>query len=104
MGLMAFLSFKIGRKTSLAYGQTMAFITISLSQLFFSLALHGTKNLTSNRILDIAFILGVVLTLGACYPMASLFNFARLGYADLIISVLLALPLLIINSIIKNNK
>ncbi len=104
MGLMAFLSFKIGRKTSLAYGQTMAFITISLSQLFFSLALHGTKNLTSNRILDIAFILGVVLTLGACYPMASLFNFARLGYADLIVSVLLALPLLIINSIIKNNK
>lgn len=101
MGIMSFISFKIGRNTSLSCGQTMAFITISMSQLFFSLALHGLKSLTSNKILNIAFILGTILTLGACYILGPLFKFTSLCAIDLIISILLALPLPILNSLMK---
>ena len=101
MGLMAFISFRIGRSKGLAYGQTMAFVSISMSQLFFSLALHGFKKLTSNNILNIAFILGTTLTLGACYILGPVFKFASLSIIDLIIAILLALPLPIINSTLK---
>lgn len=101
MGLMAFISFRIGRSKGLAYGQTMAFVSISMSQLFFSLALHGFKKFTSNNILNIAFILGTALTLGACYILGPVFKFASLSIIDLIIAILLALPLPIINSMLK---
>ncbi len=110
IGLLTLAGYTIGHFLSPGtyLGQTMAFITLSSSQLFHAFNVkteHSifNKHLFSNKYLIGAFVLGMTLQLGICYiePLARIFKVVALEPQYLAICLGLAFSPIIIVEIVK---
>lgn len=110
IGIISLLSFLIGfRKYGTIYGQTMAFIVLSFSQLFLSLSIRSEDKtilkigLFSNIKLIYSILIGIIIqTILVTIPFFNnFFNVKNLNPNDWIISIFLSLLPLIINEIFK---
>lgn len=110
IGIISLISFLIGfRKYGTIYGQTMAFIVLSFSQLFLSLSIRSEDKtilkigLFSNIKLIYSILIGIVIqTILVTIPFFNnFFNVKNLNPNDWIISISLSLLPLIINEIFK---
>ncbi|MCO7174984.1 cation-translocating P-type ATPase [Sporolactobacillus kofuensis] len=97
-------------KQVLTYAETMAFVVLAVSQLFFSLSMRSASHsifkvgLFSNKYLIGAIILGVVLQFAVIsIPfLASAFHVQMLTLRDWVIVILFALIPLVVNEFIKS--
>lgn len=110
IGIISLISFLIGfRKYGTIYGQTMAFIVLSFSQLFLSLSIRSEDKtilkigLFSNIKLIYSILIGIIIqTILVTIPFFNnFFNVKNLNPNDWIISIFLSLLPLIINEIFK---
>ncbi|NLK93666.1 MAG: calcium-translocating P-type ATPase, PMCA-type [Clostridiales bacterium] len=112
IGFLTLFAFKIGESLypdSLSHAQTIAFIVLALSQLFFSLNMrNNTKSIItmgpfSNKYLSLSIILGIlvqVLIVNIDF-LAKIFKVYSLTFKDWIFIVLISMIPLIINELIK---
>lgn len=110
IGIISLTAFLIGYKNQgLVYGQTMAFIVLSFSQLFLSLSIRSEDKLIlkiglfSNMNLIYSIIIGILIqSMLISLPFFNkFFNIKNLSIKHWIISILISLIPLIINEIIK---
>ncbi|MGL5084744.1 MAG: cation transporting ATPase C-terminal domain-containing protein, partial [Clostridium sp.] len=112
IGVITLVAFKVGERLypgSLMHAQTMSFVVLSVSQLFYSLAMRNeTKSLFQvgvfkNKWLIGSIILGITLQLIIITvpPLASIFKVYALTLSDWGIVIGLSLIPFIINEIIK---
>lgn len=126
IGILTLLAFYIGVKhysdsiynasnESLVYGRTMAFIVLTLSQLFYSLTMRNSKKsilqigIFTNKYLVVAIFVGVILQfmIMAIPSISIMFGVTMLNFIDLDIVIIFSLIPMIINEIVKkiqNNK
>lgn len=98
-----------GEQDTLRHAQTMAFVVLSVSQLFHSLNLrHETKSifqsgLFTNKYLIGSIILGILLqlTVISVTPLANVFEVYRLSFQDWAIVLGLSIVPVIVNEIVK---
>ena len=108
IGLLTVISYLIGLKFNPIYASTMAFITISTSQLFHSYNCSSeesiiNKNIFKNKFLNYSFVIGVILELLVIYlkPINDIFYLKPLPIFYLLISVFLALLVVVISEFKK---
>lgn len=110
IGTISLISFLIGfKKYGTIYGQTMAFIVLSFSQLFLSLSIRSEDKtvlkigLFSNIKLIYSILIGIIIqTILVAVPFFNnFFNIKNLNPKDWIISIFLSFLPLIINEIFK---
>lgn len=110
IGVVSIVSFLVGyKKFNLIYGQSMAFIVLSFSQLFLSLSIRSNKEflfkigIFSNMKLIYSIILGIVtqVILIANPILNKFFSVNKLTTYDWIICIILSLVPFIINEVIK---
>lgn len=108
IGALTLLSYIIGRQTSHALGQTMAFLTLSSTQLFHAYNVkshHSVFNPKSykNKFMNFAFILGFTLQIFVIYcpGIKDLFEFAPLPFSHFAICIGLSLVIVLVMEISK---
>ena len=109
IGILTLLAYIIGEQVDHTTGQTMAFLTLSSTQLFHAFNVKSNKSVFrketfNNSFLNFAFILGFVLQLLVIYiPVVNtqIFSLAPLDITHLLISVGLAFSMVIIMEIAK---
>lgn len=112
IGITTLVAFKLGEKLypgSLIHAQTMAFVVLSVSQLFYSLAMRNeTKSLFQVGVFKNKWLIGsIILGIGLQFiiitvpVLASIFKVYALTLSDWGIVFLLSLVPFIINEIIK---
>lgn len=109
IGLLALAAFLIGNQQSLAIGQTMAFLTLSTTQLFHAFNVKSdssifNKSIFNNKFLNFSFIIGFLLQILVIYtPFINtvIFNLEPLSFSNLLISIGLAFCIIIIMEISK---
>lgn len=109
IGLLALAAFLIGNQQSLAIGQTMAFLTLSTTQLFHAFNVKSdssifNKSIFNNKFLNFSFIIGFLLQVLVIYtPFINtvIFNLEPLSFSNLLISIGLAFCIIIIMEISK---
>ncbi len=110
IGIVSISSFLIGyRKVDIIYGQTMAFIVLSFSQLFLSLSMRSeTKALFrigffTNMKLVYSITLGIIIQiiLVTIPVFSGFFNVVNLNRSEWIISIILSIIPFILNEFIK---
>ena len=109
IGILTLLAYIIGEQVDHTTGQTMAFLTLSSTQLFHAFNVKSNKSVFrketfNNSFLNFAFIIGFVLQLLVIYiPVVNtqIFSLAPLGITHLLISVGLAFSMVIIMEIAK---
>ena len=101
IALLTLASFFIGHAQSQVTGMTMAFMTLSLCEVFHALSMRSRTHpfwtvKGHNRTLIGAILLSFVLTLGVIYlpGLNTLFQLTPLPVADLLLAMLLALAIL----------
>ncbi|MFA6595249.1 MAG: cation transporting ATPase C-terminal domain-containing protein, partial [Bacilli bacterium] len=89
-------------------GQTMAFMTLSTTQLFHAFNMKSkhsifNKRLFSNKYLLIAFFVGILLQIGICYirPLSQVFKVVPMDFNYLLICFALSLVPIIIIEFVK---
>lgn len=113
IGVLTLIAFKIGEHIytgSLVHAQTMAFVVLSMSQLFFSLSMRSQEKslfklgLFSNKYLIYSICFGILLQvlIISFNPLASLFKVFQLSINDWILLTLLSLVPLVFNEIFKS--
>lgn len=114
IGLLTVISYLIGLKINPLYASTMAFVTISLSQLLHAYNCSTSRslikiNILKNNFLNYSFIIGCLLIWGVIYlnPINELFKLVKLPLNLLLISLFNATLIILISEIrkliIKNN-
>ncbi len=96
-------------ESALTYARTMAFIVLSVSQLFYSLSMRNFNKsiikigLFSNMLLIGAIVVGIVLQLVVIYVpfLATAFGVQSISFADVVLVIAFCLIPLIVNEIIK---
>ena len=112
IGLVTLIAFKMGLnyyKNSIVHAQTMAFVVLSVSQLFLSLSIRNSRKsifeigLFKNKYLLLSILLGIVLQIAIIsIPfLASVFKVYSLSINDFIFVFLISLVPLVINEIGK---
>ena len=108
IGLVTLISYIIGEQVSHLLGQTMAFLTLSSTQLFHAYNVKSEHSVFSkksykNKFMNFAFILGFSLQLFVIYcpGIKELFGFASLKFKYLIISIALSLVIVVVMEIVK---
>lgn len=108
IGALTLTSYLIGNRISHDIGMTMAFLTLSASQLVHAFNVkteHSifNKSLFSNKYLWGALLIGMVLQFSVIYiaPLSKLFSLTPLTLNQLAISLSLALSTLVISEIVK---
>ena len=112
IGLVTLIAFKMGLnyyKNSIVHAQTMAFVVLSVSQLFLSLSMRNSRKsifeigLFKNKYLLLSILLGIVLQIAIIsIPfLASVFKVYSLSINDFIFVFLISLVPLVINEIGK---
>lgn len=112
VGISSLMAFIYGMNTSIEYGRTMAFMTLSISQLIYAFSIRSvdlsmiSTGLFSNMKIVGASALGIILQISILYiPFtASLFKLAPLGLKDIIIVFLLSSMATIIHEMGKLAK
>ena len=113
IGILTLIAFNIGQSkysNSLVHSQTIAFLVLSLSQLFFSLSIRSTKKsifsigLFSNRYLIGSIILGAFIQfiITSIPDLAELFKVFALSASDWGLIIGISIIPLIFNEIIKS--
>ena len=95
--------------SALTYGRTMAFIVLTVSQLFYSLTMRNSKKTIfevgffKNKFLILSIITGIVLQVGltSISGIAAIFKVTQLSFADWDIVFIFALIPFLVNEIIK---
>ena len=108
IGLITLLVYAIGHQISHMVGQTMAFLTLSSTQLFHAYNVKSEHSVFSkksykNRFMNFAFIAGFLLQIFVIYcpGVRNLFEFTPLNFTNFIICVGLSLIMVIIMEVIK---
>ena len=112
IGALTLFAFKYGQyiyPDSLRHAQTMAFVVLSVSQLFFSLNMRSTKKsvfklgLFTNKYLIASFILGIAIQLIIISVpfLAEIFKVFPLSLMDWLFVMIIAMVPLIVNEILK---
>lgn len=108
IGLLTVIAYFLGLKLNPSMASTMAFMTLSTTQLFhsYNCKTEGTifrRNIFKNKLLLISFILGLSLELVVIYQngINAMFNLVPLGFIELMISLLLSLSIILVAEIIK---
>ena len=112
IGLLTLSAFKIGEKlypNSLVHAQTIAFLVLSISQLFFSLNMRNTRKsifklgFFKNKYLIASIILGILLQLIIVFVpfLSSIFKVYSLNFKDLVIVFLISLIPFTLNELLK---
>jgi len=95
--------------SALTYGRTMAFIVLTVSQLFYSLTMRNSKKTIfevgffKNKFLILSIITGIILQVGltSISGIAAIFKVTQLSFADWDIVFIFALIPFLVNEIIK---
>lgn len=112
IGALTLFAFKLGERlypNSLIHAQTMAFVVLSVSQLFFSLNMRSTKKsifklgLFSNKFLIASIVFGIVLqfTVISVPFIASIFKVYSLTLSDWGMVMAISIVPLVVNEILK---
>ena len=112
IGILTLVAFKIGEhiySNSLVHAQTMAFVVLSLSQLFFSLNMRSTKKsiftlgLFTNKFLIGSIVFGILIqVIIISVPFLSkIFKVYSLSFSDWILVTLISMVPLLVNEIVK---
>lgn len=112
IGVLTLFAFKYGEyiyPDSLRHAQTMAFVVLSVSQLFFSLNMRSTKKsvfklgLFTNKYLIASFVLGIAIQLIIISVpfLAEIFKVFPLSLMDWLFVMIIAMVPLIVNEILK---
>lgn len=112
IGIITLFTFKFGQKLykdSLLHAQSMAFLVLSISQLFLSLSIRSNKKsafslgLFSNKYLIYSILLGIILqvTIISIPPIANLFKVTPLFLYDWIIVISVSFIPFIVNECLK---
>ena len=112
IGFLTLSAFRIGEKlypNSLVHAQTIAFLVLSISQLFFSLNMRSTRKsifklgFFKNKYLIASIILGILLQLIIIFVpfLSSIFKVYSLNFKDLSIVFLISLIPLVLNELLK---
>ena len=112
IGVLTLFAFKLGERiypNSLMHAQTMAFVVLSVSQLFFSLNMRSTKKsiftvgLFTNKYLIGSIIFGILIQFSVItIPfLAGVFKVYSLTLNDWVLVILISLVPLVINEILK---
>ena len=112
IGILTLFAFKLGERiypNSLMHAQTMAFVVLSVSQLFFSLNMRSTKKsifsvgLFTNKYLIASIAFGILIQFAVItIPfLAGVFKVYALTLNDWILVILISLVPLVINEILK---
>ena len=108
IGALTLTSYIIGEATSHALGQTMAFLTLSSTQLFHAYNVKSNfsifnKKTYKNKFMNFAFLIGFVLQLFVIYcpGVNTLFGLQSLDIISLLISLGLAFSIVIIFEVYK---
>ena len=108
IGALTLTSYIIGEATSHALGQTMAFLTLSSTQLFHAYNVKSNfsifnKKTYKNKFMNFAFLIGFVLQLFVIYcpGVNTLFGLQSLDIISLLISLGLACSIVIIFEVYK---
>ena len=108
IGLLTVISYLIGLKLNPIYASTMAFITISTSQLFHSYNCVSdksifNKNIFKNQFLNYSFLIGLALILLLTYlkPINEVFSLKSLPIKYLLISLILSMLIVVISEFRK---
>ena len=112
IGLITLSAFRIGKNlypNSLVHAQTIAFLVLSISQLFFSLNMRNTRKsifklgFFKNKYLIASIILGILLQLIIIFVpfLSSIFKVYSLDFKDLFIVFLISLIPLVLNELLK---
>ena len=113
IGLLTLTSFLLGEFVfdSTMIGQTMAFITLSSTQLFHAYNVKSNHSVFSkesykNKFMNFAFLVGFILQFIVVYVpgINSIFKFASLNIMQLLIAIGLAFVIVIIMEIVKLKK
>jgi len=95
------------REDILLRGQTFAFITLSMSELFYSLVVRNIrksvfrKDLLVNKWLNLAIIMGAIITLIIIYsPLNKVLNVASVGLKEFIALMIISLSVLFIHELV----
>ena len=108
IGLLTLIAYAIGEQVSHAVGQTMAFLTLSSTQLFHAYNVKSHHSVFSpknykNKFMNFAFILGFVLQVFVIYcpGIRDLFEFEPLHFSNFAICIGLSLIMVVIMEISK---
>lgn len=112
IGALTLLAFKIGEKIypdSLIHSQTMAFVVLSMSQLFFALNMRSTKKsiftlgILSNKPLIYSILFGILIQISIIYIpfLSTTFRVYQLTLYDWSAVLLISLIPLLINEVLK---
>ncbi len=108
VGILSLISYAIGNKINHELGQTMAFLTLSSSQLFhaFNIKSHHSilhRQTFNNKFLLFAFILGMALQIAICYipGLNTAFNLVAPDFKSLLIAIVLGATTIVIMEIYK---
>ena len=108
IGAVTLIAYAIGEQSSHALGQTMAFLTLSSTQLFHAYNVKSHHSVFSpksykNKFMNFAFVLGFLLQVFVIYcpGVRDLFEFAPLGLSQFAICIALSLVMVMIMEISK---
>ena len=108
IGAVTLIAYAIGEQSSHALGQTMAFLTLSSTQLFHAYNVKSHHSVFSpknyiNKFMNFAFVLGFLLQVFVIYcpGVRDLFEFAPLGLSQFAICIALSLIMVVIMEISK---
>ncbi len=108
IGTLTLTSYLIGNRQSHEVGMTMAFLTLSASQLFHAFNVKSehtifTSRIFSNKYLWGALVIGLALQFSVIYlpALASLFSLTPLPFTQLLISLSLSCCVILISEIVK---
>lgn len=108
IGLVTLVAYIIGEQISHSLGQTMAFLTLSTTQLFHAYNVKSnhsvfSKNSYKNKFMNFAFVIGFLLQLFVifCPGINDLFGFSPMSFAYFMICMALALVIVVIMEIVK---
>ena len=108
IGVLTLASYLIGNLNSHETGMTMAFLTLSASQLFHAFNVKSehtifTLNIFSNKYLWGALFIGLLLQFSVIYipALSALFSLVPLSFTQLLISLSLSFCVILISELIK---
>lgn len=113
IGAVTLIAYMIGEQVNHMLGQTMAFLTLSSTQLFHAYNVKSNHSVFSkcsykNKFMNFAFVLGFTLQIFVIYcpGIRDLFEFQPLPFPYFMISIVLSLVMVVIMEIYKliNNK
>jgi Ca2+-transporting ATPase len=111
IGIISLTSFCLGNMINYKVGTTMAFVTLSFSQLFHSFNINNEKSIFNKKILRnkyliYSFLFGLLFSILVIYlpTLAKIFQLAPLDFDELVVSVGLAFMIVVFEEFCKEGR